>query len=251
MTTNDVIKKNINIGVKPNVTFILPYLGEYSKVIDVIENINRIFINLEKTFVIIDDGSKNKEFSRTLIKANKYIVVRHETTKGFGACVNVGLRETKTKYAIIIHSDVKFFDKNCIINLLKEINKPEMTNVAIMSSVSNNPMAHEDILKRNQAEDEPARIVDTSFLPLYCACVNVRAFASVGGVPEFPYAWFEDEAVCTKLKKHGYNLAVCPSSYVYHQGMGTISGLVNSQKNVLDVMKNNFNMLKNFIKDNT
>ena len=40
MTTNDVIKKNINIGVKPNVTFILPYLGEYSKVIDVIENIN-------------------------------------------------------------------------------------------------------------------------------------------------------------------------------------------------------------------
>jgi GT2 family glycosyltransferase len=135
--------------------------------------------------------------------------------------------------------------------LLKEINKPEMNNVAVMSSVSNNPMAHEDILKRNQAEDEPARIIDISFLPLYCACVNVRAFASIGGVPEFPYAWFEDEAVCAKLKKHGYNLAVCPSSYVYHQGMGTIKGLVNSQKDVLDVMKNNFNMLKNFVKDNT
>jgi hypothetical protein len=33
--------------------------------------------------------------------------------------------------------------------------------------------------------------------------------------------------------------------------MGTIKGLVNSQKDVLDVMKNNFNMLKNFVKDNT
>jgi hypothetical protein len=84
MTTNDVIKKNINIGVKPNVTFILPYLGEYSKVIDVIENINRIFINLEKTFVIIDAvpavGLGNLKLSTSLFfKLSFFLIFSEES----------------------------------------------------------------------------------------------------------------------------------------------------------------------------
>ena len=250
MTTSSgkILHKNINLNNKVSTTFILPYLGEYSKVIDLIENINSIFLNLEKTIIIIDDGSINKDFSRSIIKTNKYIVVRHEKTKGFGACVNVGLRESRTKHAIVLHSDIKFFDRNCIINMLKEINKPEMEKVAILSSVTNNPLIHENILKRKQAEDESAQIVDVNFLPLYCACVNVRALLNVGGIPEFPYAWFEDEALCHQLKSYGYKLAVCPSAYVYHEGMGTIGNLVNTNKDILDTMKNNFQLLKNFVK---
>jgi GT2 family glycosyltransferase len=248
ITSGSVIKRNINLQSKAETSFIIPYLGEYSKVMDLVENINQIFLNLQKTIILIDDGSVNKDFSRSLIKANRYIVVRHDKTKGFGASVNVGLRETRTKHAIICHTDIKFFDRNCIVNLLKDINKSEMEKVAVLSAVSNNPLVHENILKKKQAEDESAFVTDVSYLPFYCACVNVRALLNAGGFPEFPYAWFEDEAICHQLKNYGYKLAVSPSSYVYHEGMGTITNLVNYKPEVLNTMKDNFKLLKNFIK---
>jgi len=244
MTTNDIIKSKVSRIVKENITFIIPYLGEYNLLLDLLENINKLFVHLEKQIIIIDDGSKNKDFYKSLVKLNKFLIIRHESTKGFAASVNAGLKETRTKYACVLHTDTKFFDKNSISNLIKEIKRPELQNVAILSSVSNNPLVHDDILKRKQAEDTPAFVTDKTSLPLYCALVDVRAILTVNMIPEFPYAWFEDEALCHKLIKNGYKLAVCPSSHVVHKGMGTIKNLINSDKLILDKMKNNFQLCK-------
>lgn len=244
ITNNKSYSKKIVYRDKIKVSFILPYFAQYGKTLDVIENINKMFYALDKEIIIVDDGSTNKDFYLKLIQKNAYIVVRHEEQKGFGASINSGLKQVKNKYAIVCHNDIKFFDQNCCMNLIKNMYKLEKENVAILSSVTNNPLVDFDELKKNNASDTEAYVTTLPYLPMYCCCVNVRGLLSIGGVPEHPYAWFEDVVLAKKLKEKNYNLGICPSSYVFHEGMGTIKDLINNNTNILKIMKSNSSFVK-------
>ena len=116
-------------------------------------------------------------------------------------------------------------------------------NVAMMSAVSDNPQVNEKFLQRNSAVDENPTIIKNNFIPMYGCIVDLAAWLSCQGIPEFPLAWFEDEAFCFKLNKMKYNIAVSYRSFIKHKGSVTVKNIVKMNKKNLETMKSNIQLL--------
>ena len=84
---------------------------------------------------------------------------------------------------------------------------------------------------------------------MYGCILDLAAWHGCQGVPEFPLAWFEDEAFCYKLNKMKYNIAVSYRSLINHKGSITVKSLVIKNKKNLEIMKSNIELLNKIRKE--
>jgi GT2 family glycosyltransferase len=162
---------------------------------------------------------------------------------GFGAGVNLGMRNVEKTIVVIMHSDSCLVDRKSLSNLYKDFISMRRDNVAMMTAITNNPQVNENILQRKNVVDEPPKLIINNFVPMYCCIIELAAWHSTQGIPEFPLAWFEDEAFCYKLTKLGYKIAISYKSFVEHKGSLTIKSLISKNVKNLEIMKSNIDLL--------
>mgnify|MGYP006278636195 CR=1 FL=1 len=247
MTTETASKPrpvvNVTLPKNKTIDIIIPFHGCHENVSALIENVFRFASNNFDKIILIDDFSSNDQFVNIYKENTRFVISRNDRHLGFGASVNRGISLSDKQVVAVLHSDVLFTDKNSLINLYNDLIQMRNESVAMITAVSNNPMIHENILKKNKVIDMPPEIVKENFIPMYCCMLDVAAWRIVNGVPEFPVAWFEDEAFCHKLLKLGYKIAASNKSYVFHTGAQTIKQILNKDRKYISIMKNNVLLL--------
>lgn len=233
---------NISLPSEKLIDVIVPFHECYESVTNLIKSLFMHSPKIINKLILVDNGSDNKEFGLMYSDHPKIKVIRSEVNLGFGGGINLGMKNAEKLTAVVMHSDSYLSDKKSLSNLYKDFISMRNQAVAMMTAISDNPQVNEKILQRKTVLDEDPIIIKHGFVPMYGCIIDLAAWHSCQGVPEFPLAWFEDEAFCHKLNKMQYNIAVSYRSFIGHKGSVTVKKIVAKNKKNLETMKSNINL---------
>ena len=146
---------------------------------------------------------------------------------GYGKANNIGLKEVKTKYALILNPDTELFPKTLEIFLLATEQRPDF---AILS-----PNIVED--KKNYTYetkylfDEPIsldiRVVKT--VKGFAMFLNLSEFKDVGFFDERIFIYLEEIDLCMRLFKKNKKIYWIANIPIYHEGGQSHDSSVNEE----------------------
>jgi GT2 family glycosyltransferase len=220
------------------VDIIVPFHGEYNQVHTLVESILRhTWTNVYK-IILVDDCSPNKDFLTVMKEVQTVKTVRMEQHSGFGAAVNAGLRASENNYVCILHSDCEVRHPGWLSAMGETLLKMKQSGVKLVVARSDNPMSDIPELRAAKNEHREDLVADQP-LPLYCSLAHRELFRRVGMMPEYPYAWYEDEFLFWKMKQLGFRQAISGRSWVHHEGQVTINSLWAKNPEIKTIMESN------------
>lgn len=220
---------------RPAVDIIIPYHGKYELVARCVGGIVNHTPNQDYRIFLVDDHSPNPTFLETLLKMNKRITgVRTQSHVGFAAALAEGFKLGTNTNVVFMHSDVYCDNIYWLANLQRAMTKLKNQGVKLVSSRTDNAgtaMTYDERLVGLRTDEMPAEVIVESPLPLFCCYMNRELFNRIGGfLRPYKYGWYEDEELFYRMRYYGYKQAIIPSSYVHHDGGGTINELISNHK---------------------
>ena len=172
--------------------------------------------------VIIVENSNNLAFKKKLEK--KYSNLSCILTKsnlGFSKACNIGLKKIKSKYALLLSSDVD-------INHLK-INKIERiaTKINDFSIIAPNSKYTELYINDNQDKlninklnktSNDKLLEETDKLPGFCLFLNIKDIRKIRYFDEKIFFYFEDLDLCKRIKRINKKIYLIKNIFVNHNG---------------------------------
>jgi len=227
------------------VDFIIPFHGQYEKVIKAIESIFRCVMDVPYHICLVDDASPNQDFQQQLSKVNNVTCVRNEEQRGFGYSLQRGFMATENPYIVFMNSDCEINDMNWVTTLALSLLKLKSQNVRMISPRTNNPVNGDP-----RQEGEKGTIVDDvvledGFLSMYCFMCHRELFDRLGGfIRPYPYGFYEDEEFAFRMRLHNFKQAISGKTWVYHHGEATIDELWRTNPEIRIKMEENRELCK-------
>jgi len=200
-------------------------LSELSIVIVTYKSEDKIFSCLNSipseisTYVI--ENSNNLEFKNNLEK--KYSNVRCTLAGenlGYAAGNNKGLRQVKTKYALILNPDT-IVQKEAIENFFDLI--LNLKNFWLIGPGNN---------QSKKFTNEKKNYIEVENLKGFAIFINMEKFDKIFFDENF-FLYFEEIDFCKMVKKKGGSIYIAKSIVIYHEGGSSVT-----KKNKLELEKN-------------
>jgi len=229
-----------------SVEIIIPFYGLYNKVASLLESIFSTVRSNRYQVTLVDDGSPNEGFVKELSakKTPGLVCMRMSENRGFAAAVNYAMQNRKhdwIPYVCLLHTDIVISDTNWLSGLGGALKSLKTKGVKMVSARSNNfgdGLKHLDTEKSQKCDDVILNGQD--YLPNFCSLCHVDLFKHVGLFKEFPLAGCESHEFAMRMHKNGFSQAIVGSSFVQHDGSGTISGLPKKMKEILRKTHNDY-----------
>lgn len=238
MMADDVALKSTYMAnpfyMKP-VEIIIPFHGSQSAVARLMGEVFRTVGTNRYLLTLVDDGSKSDQFTQQLRekKLQGVRLLRSEVQRGFGAAVNLALRNTPSQdipFVCVLHSDVHLDSTNWLVNLGKSLLEMKDHGVKMVCPRTDNPLVENEQLLSDGGSKGKNEPISSGYIPMYCFLANRALFDRVGPLMEAPYAGVEAEEYAARMKSKGFRQGVCGDSWVRHDGMGTLSAYKNDRK---------------------
>ena len=190
--------------------------------------------------LVIDNGSTDG--SQEWLREHNIPAVCLPENTGFSGAVNVGIREAKTPYVILLNNDTE-----PLPSYVEELQKAIEASPRIFSvSPKMIQLYHKELIDdagdmysllgwayqrgvgpETERYDRPCHI--------FSACAGAaiyrrQVFEEIGYFDEMHFAYLEDIDVGYRAKIAGYYNRYCPTARVYHVGSGTSGSKYNSFK---------------------
>lgn len=234
------------------VDIIIPFHGEQGKVSNLIKSIVMAVRSNPYRITVIDDASPEKLDNNT----NSFVAdlknfdnnrppgtipilqaFRSEQHLGFGGAVRYGLQQTKYPWVLVMHSDCIVEQPNFMLEMGKCLIRNQSKNVCLVTAKSNNPK-NGDPRVFGDRNPTPDIMLEDSFAPLFCFMCPRRLFERIGALREYPYTGYEDEEFYHRMTSKGLKQMICGSSWVKHEGGGTMTKLLKNEAIKAEVDKN-------------
>ncbi len=127
---------------------------------------------------------------------------------GYGKANNIGLKEVKTKYALILNPDTKLYPEtlNSFITLANDIK-----NFAIIGpGIIEGDDLHKIAIKQEAKE--------TNTVKGYAMLMNLSQFEDIGFFDENIFFFLEEIDLCKRLKRKNKIIYYSPNTKVHHEG---------------------------------
>lgn len=211
----------------------------------------------EKNFelLVVDNGSTDG--SVEWLKEQEIPSIFLEENTGFSGAVNVGIREAKTPYVILLNNDTEP-EPGYVKALVAAMEKSPKIFSASSKMIQ---LHHKELMDDagdmysllgwayqrgvGQASGGYNRPV-----PVFSACAGAAiyrraVFEEIGGFDEAHFAYLEDLDVGYRARIFGYENVYCPEAVVYHVGSGTSGSKYNAFKVKLAARNNVYLNYKN------
>ena len=181
--------------------------------------INSISNDIE---IIIVDNSNNPTFKEKIQEKYKNVrCILSQENNGMGAGNNLGLKNVKTDYALILNPDVTLE-----INTIDEIIKASKTieSFGVIAPISNNlnyPNYKADKKLLNDDEFKPFKVKSVDG---YAMLLNIKRlkkhkdFKNLIFFDENFFLYLENDDICKRIIKNNENIYIIPNAKVNHLG---------------------------------
>lgn len=245
------------------VDIIIPFKDNTVGVSSLLEEIFK-FKGIKYRVHLVDDNSRNKNFVLQYTSVPWINVHQFREDKGFGYSVNHAVKGTENNINIVMHSDVYALPLNFMKDMVLGLAYARVDKVSVISAQIDNPVPKScsyllpaDGITNN---DPYYRVLNDPehFVPFTCVAFYKNEYSKAGGLPPYPYCWFEDRLLNDKLRAFGNNVAVSNRVMVRHKGSATISKVLEKNPEIKQVLKNNkktfdsdHEMMQQFLKKKT
>lgn len=225
---------------------IIPFKDNHAQLYNLIDEIYAIR-NVRLNLILVDDNSRSGKFVEQFSKASWIKTHRFTENKGFGFCVNHGVKMSESNFCFVLHSDVYNLPKNIFKDMVLGLDAGKNDRLALISAVLDKPVPKTcTYMCKNSTMDPEAYysvLEETQFVPLICVAFSKQAFSKVGGLPTYPLCFFEDKLLAEKFNLFNYKFGLCNRVFVRHKGSETINNILKenpSYKSVLEENKKRF-----------
>ena len=198
-----------------DVSIILVSYKSSNKVLDYLKNISK------KIQIIIVDNSNNIKLKNDICRKYRNVKVILSKNIGYGAAANLGKKFIKSKYFILSNPDIKGLN----IKIIKKI-----YNIAI--KIENNFLSigpQINFKKKNQINTlEKVKKISGSFM-----FFNSKTFDELKGFDENIFLYFEEDDICKRGNKKGFNTYIINDIKLDHKAGTTPENFSRNEKNKL------------------
>lgn len=197
---------------------------------------------VEYDIIVVDNGSTDG--SREVVEKKYKDVKLISLDKNYGFCkaVNVGIREAKTPYVILLNNDTKVLDGFVKALYEKIISNEKIFSVSAMMIQAKNPELIDDAgdfycalgWAYAKGKDRIVSRYENSY-PITAACGGAAIYRKtvmeeIGYFDEAHFAYLEDIDIGYRARIFGYQNIYEPKAKVYHEGSGASGSRYNEFK---------------------
>lgn len=213
--------------------------------------------------ILADNASTDDSIEFVKINYPEIEIVVNSKNKGFAGGYNTALKQIKSKYYLLLNSDIEV-TTNWLSPLYEAIQNPTVAGCQpkVLSYQEKSMFEHAGAsggyLDRDYFPFCRGRIFDrfehdegqydgeTEIFWATGAALLIRSdiFHEVGGFDEAFFAHMEEIDLCWRIKKLGYTFKVCPKSSIFHVGGGTLPYL-SPRKTYLNFRNSLYMIVKN------
>jgi GT2 family glycosyltransferase len=223
------------------VDIIVPFHGQYEKVVKLIESVYRVRSNPYQ-LTLVDDGSPYEGFLEQIASLPQLKCIRLDKQVGFGAALKAGFEATKQPWVMFLHSDCEAEDPLWMIRLGQTLLELKDKGVKMVSARTNNPMCEDSrfVGQKNMITDHVVLGPGES-MPLFCAMCHRDLFNHIDGfIKPYPFGMYEDQELSYRMASFGYKQAISGTSWVMHHGNATISEVARTRPQAALEMEQNY-----------
>lgn len=212
-----------------------------------LKNILALNLNLEYEIIVVDNASDDgcpemvkKEFSAE-VSINKIKIIESKINKGYASGNNLGIKESKGKYILILNPDItvldgsiekmlEFMEKNsdCAICGPKLLNPDKSIQISSFrfprwytpifrrTFLKNFSFTKEELKKYQMLDVKENEIHEAEWLMGACVMIKKSAIEKVGLMDENYRLYFEDTDWCKRFFKAGYKVYYFPQAEMIH-----------------------------------
>jgi len=213
---------------------------------------------------VVDNGSDDGTFDFVSTQFPEVELIRIENNKGFTNGYAVALAQIKSKYYVLVSSDVEVSEGwiEPVMELMDSDEKIAVVQPKIKSYYERDafeyagacggyidhhgyPFCRGRIFGTVEKDTGQYESIEEVFWASG-ACFFIRAdvYHQTGGLDDDFFAHMEEIDLCWRIKNYGYKIMVCPQSEVYHMG-GAIITYGSPQKVYRNHRNNLIMMVKN------
>ncbi len=204
----------------------------YNGLKDTCELIESIPFNDKMEVIVVDNASKQNEASIISERYPQVNIIHSNKNLGFAGGNNLGIKEAKGKYILLINNDTYFkdFNINSLIERLESSDKIGIICPKLCFSWGNNPIQYAgytqltNITLRNQAigyGEEDHGQYNTAHPTPYAhgaaMLIKREAIEKVGLMPECYFLYYEEIDWSMMFTHAGYEIWYDPACTVYHK----------------------------------
>lgn len=204
----------------------------YNGLNDTCELIDSIPFNNDLEVIVVDNASTQDEASIISEKYPHIKVIRSKQNLGFAGGNNLGIKEAKGKYILLINNDTYFkeFNIDSLIERLESSDKIGIVCPKLRFAWNNNPIQFagytplSTITVRNQAigfGEEDHGQYETAHPTRYAhgaaMLIKREAIEKIGLMPECFFLYYEEIDWSMMFTRAGYEIWYDPACTVYHK----------------------------------
>ena len=197
----------MNLHLK-NITFVIVSFKSQNIIYECLDSLP------EDSIKVIIENSSNLSLKKDLENKYKNIEVIISDNNGFGASNNLGIKISKTQFAFVLNPDVKF-RKDTFNNLIKSCNN--ISNFAIISPMHSN-IKYPNYRIKNKYKVIDENIIEVDEIDGFSMLINKSMFKNNDFFDENFFLYLENNDLCLRTKKNGFNIYIIKNSLIDHKG---------------------------------
>lgn len=219
-------------GVTPKkVSMIIPTIRQVDLVEECLSSLKKFTDWPDYQIIVVDDGS-----DRQIQKRLKGIVARYDgkflakpRNTGFAATVNLGARESKGDYLVLVNNDIKFSRSDWLKSMIREAEASQVGVVGARLLYPNGKIQHGGVryipsianfahVDRDRPGDLPHAKECRDMLAVTGALMLIRreAWNHLNGMSEEFFIAMEDVDFCLRAWKNSWRVRYCGRAEAYH-----------------------------------
>lgn len=205
--------------------------------------------------IIVDNASSDgtPDYLNSLKeKYDNVNIVLNSENLGFATANNIGIRESKGEYIILLNNDT-VVTRGWISGLIKYLKNPDIGMVGpVTNSIGNEAKINVDYKDLYQmelfADSYTAKnrgvVFEIPVLALFCAAIRKETIGRVGLLDEqFSVGMFEDDDYAIRVRKAGLKIICAEDAFIHHFGRATFSKLQSAEyKKIFDENKKKYEL---------
>lgn len=199
--------------------------------------------------VVVDDGSEDgtPEYLAGVADVAPFpvTIVRHESAQGYPAACNAGVAASSGELLVLLNNDAVVTDG--WLDQLEALTRvdPAIGLVGPMSNDARPPQLVPEVpyldldemhhFARQWRAERRGQWLTAESLSGFCMLITRTAWDVVGGLDErFGLGLCDDDDLCLRARRAGFELAVAHDLFVHHFGSRTIGAVVPNHEGLLE-----------------